>query len=239
MAEARANWSRRSRSACGSTRRRSPIQGPPGLGQDVHRRADDRGAGRGRQARSASRRRATRSIGNLLDEVCAAAPEAASSVRAHAEGRRGRSLQRRDRAVRRRQRRTCCGALAAGEIDIAAGTGWLWSREDFVGTVDTLFVDEAGQMSLANVLAMAGAARNIVLLGDPQQLDQPVKGSHPPGAEKSALEHMLGERQTIPRRSRPLPRADVAHAPGHLLASRRRCSTTTAWSPSRRWSASR
>ena len=71
------------------------------------------------------------------------------------------------------------------------------SREDFIGAVDMLFVDEAGQMSLANVLAMGGSARNIVLLGDPQQLDQPVKGSHPPGAEKSALEHLLGDRQTI------------------------------------------
>jgi uncharacterized protein len=45
---------------------------------------------------------------------------------------------------------------------------------------------------------MAGSARNIVLLGDPQQLNQPVKGTHPPGAEKSALEHLLGGRQTIP-----------------------------------------
>ena len=33
--------------------------------------------------------------------------------------------------------------------------------------VDVLFVDEAGQMSLANVLAMARSARSIVLLGDP------------------------------------------------------------------------
>jgi uncharacterized protein len=52
-------------------------------------------------------------------------------------------------------------------------------------------------MSLANVLAMAGSARNIVLLGDPMQLNQPVKGSHPPGAETSALEHLLGGGQTI------------------------------------------
>jgi superfamily I DNA and/or RNA helicase len=88
-------------------------------------------------------------------------------------------------------------ALVRGEIDIAAGTSWMWSRSEFVHTVDTLFVDEAGQMSLANVLAMAGSARNIVLLGDPQQLNQPVKGSHPPGAEKSALEHLLAGRPTI------------------------------------------
>jgi uncharacterized protein len=52
-------------------------------------------------------------------------------------------------------------------------------------------------MSLANVLACAPAARAIVLLGDPQQLDQPTQGSHPPGAERSALGHILGNRATI------------------------------------------
>jgi uncharacterized protein len=63
--------------------------------------------------------------------------------------------------------------------------------------VDVLFVDEAGQMSLANVLAVAQAAKNLVLLGDPQQLDQPQKGSHPDGAEVSALEHLLEGARTI------------------------------------------
>jgi uncharacterized protein len=58
-------------------------------------------------------------------------------------------------------------------------------------------VDEAGQLSLANVVACAPAARGIVLLGDPQQLDQPTQGSHPPGAEASALGHLLGGRATI------------------------------------------
>jgi uncharacterized protein len=65
------------------------------------------------------------------------------------------------------------------------------------GSVDVLVVDEAGQMSLANVLACAGAARSLVLIGDPQQLDQPLKGSHPAGAERSALGHLLQDRATI------------------------------------------
>ena len=71
-------------------------------------------------------------------------------------------------------------------------------RQDFAQAVDVLFVDEAGQMSLANVLAVAQAAESIVLLGDPQQLEQPKKGSHPDGVDVSALEHILGEHQTIP-----------------------------------------
>src|SRR5206468_534666 len=46
---------------------------------------------------------------------------------------------------------------------------------------------------------IAPAANSIVLLGDPQQLEQPLKGSHPPGSEASALVHLLGPtRQTIP-----------------------------------------
>ncbi len=89
-------------------------------------------------------------------------------------------------------------ALASGEIHVLGGTSWLWSRDDASGTVDVLFVDEAGQMSLANALAVSGAANSLVLLGDPQQLEQPQKGSHPDGVGVSALEHVLGGAATMP-----------------------------------------
>ena len=89
-------------------------------------------------------------------------------------------------------------ALRDGELDVAAGTAWLWAHGGLASTVDTLFVDEAGQLSLANVLAMAGAARNLVLLGDPQQLAQPSQATHPPGAGASALGHILGDQATMP-----------------------------------------
>jgi predicted RecB family nuclease len=89
-------------------------------------------------------------------------------------------------------------ALRSGNASVVGGTSWLWSREQAFETVDVLFIDEAGQMSLADVLAVSQAAKRLVLLGDPQQLDQPVKGSHPAGAEKSALEHLLDGRKTIP-----------------------------------------
>src|SRR6516165_7438722 len=52
-------------------------------------------------------------------------------------------------------------------------------------------------MALADVISVAHAAKNLVLIGDPQQLERPLKGSHPEGAEKSALEHLLGEHKTI------------------------------------------
>jgi uncharacterized protein len=85
-----------------------------------------------------------------------------------------------------------------GGYRLLGGTSWLWARPEFAESVDVLFIDEAGQMSLADVLAVAGSARSLVLLGDPQQLEQPQQASHPPGTEASALEHILGSRKTIP-----------------------------------------
>ena len=88
-------------------------------------------------------------------------------------------------------------ALAAAEVELVAGTAWLFAREELEGKLDFLFVDEAGQMSLANVIAASTAADNIVLLGDPNQLSQPSKGWHPEGADLSALDHVLDGSQTI------------------------------------------
>ena len=85
-----------------------------------------------------------------------------------------------------------------GDLDVVAGTSWLWSREQFAGSTDALFVDEAGQLSLADVLSVAHATRTLVLLGDPQQLAQPSDVAHPPGAGVSALEHVLGDHATMP-----------------------------------------
>jgi predicted RecB family nuclease len=85
-----------------------------------------------------------------------------------------------------------------GGAHVLAGTAWLWAQENYSEAVDVLFVDEAGQMSLANVIAVSQAAKSIVLLGDPQQLEQPLRGSHPEGADASALEHLLVGAKTIP-----------------------------------------
>ncbi len=88
--------------------------------------------------------------------------------------------------------------IESGKFQVVGGTTFAWCREEFVGALHLLLVDEAGQVSLANALAVSTAAKNLVLLGDPAQLDQPQKGTHPPGAEVSALEHVLGESTTIP-----------------------------------------
>jgi uncharacterized protein len=87
---------------------------------------------------------------------------------------------------------------AIGRDTVVGGTAWLWARDDAAQTLDYLFVDEAGQMSLAQVLAFARAAKNLVLLGDPQQLEQPHKGTHPDGADVAALTHLIGpDRATL------------------------------------------
>jgi hypothetical protein len=89
-------------------------------------------------------------------------------------------------------------ALCSRKANVVGGTSWLWSPEAAFEAVDVLFIDEAGQMSLADVLAVSQSAKTLVLLGDPQQLERPLQGSHPDGAEKSALEHLLNGRKTIP-----------------------------------------
>jgi predicted RecB family nuclease len=87
--------------------------------------------------------------------------------------------------------------LASGQVQVIGGTPWMWANEDFAQSVDVLFVDEAGQLALADVLAVAGAAGSLVLLGDPQQLEQPRKAKHPDGTDVSALAWVIGERATI------------------------------------------
>jgi predicted RecB family nuclease len=85
-----------------------------------------------------------------------------------------------------------------GEYSLLGGTSWLWARPEFRDSADVLFIDEAGQMSLADVLAVSAGAKSLVLLGDPQQLEQPQQANHPPGTHASALEHLLAGAKTIP-----------------------------------------
>jgi predicted RecB family nuclease len=93
--------------------------------------------------------------------------------------------------------------IKLGTVDVLGGTAFLWAREEFANSVDVLFVDEASQVSLADVLAISQAAKSVVLIGDPQQLARPGDAAHPPGAELSGLEHMLtdpelGKLKTMP-----------------------------------------
>jgi predicted RecB family nuclease len=83
------------------------------------------------------------------------------------------------------------------ELQLLAGTSFLFSREELDQQVDTLFIDEGGQFALADAIAVGTAARNLVLLGDPNQLSQVSQGFHPPGADASVLSHLLGADETV------------------------------------------
>jgi uncharacterized protein len=84
------------------------------------------------------------------------------------------------------------------DLQLLAGTAWLFAREKFEGSLDVLFVDEAGQVSLADALAVGSTVRNLVFLGDPNQLPQVSQGAQPEEAKVSVLQHLLGEDETVP-----------------------------------------
>ncbi|MFE2753572.1 TM0106 family RecB-like putative nuclease [Actinosynnema sp. NPDC059335] len=82
---------------------------------------------------------------------------------------------------------------------LVGGTAWTFANAALrERPFDVLIVDEAGQFALADALAVSTCARNLVLLGDPQQLPQVVQGTHPAGAEASALGHLIGDADVIP-----------------------------------------
>jgi uncharacterized protein len=87
-------------------------------------------------------------------------------------------------------------------FQLVAGTAWALTRPAVDVHVaerplDVLIVDEAGQVALADALASGTSARSLVLLGDPNQLPQVSQGSHPESAERSVLQHLLGEDLTL------------------------------------------
>jgi len=133
-------------------------------------------------------------IRNLIDKVIAEADRLGIDLQcAH---KADKLEDNRHRLSFSRRSEDLISSIGAG-VDVGGGTAWLWSRSDAFETVDVLFVDEAAQMALPNVLAVSQAAKTLVLIGDPQQLDQPIQGSHPDGCDVSALHHILDGAQTI------------------------------------------
>jgi uncharacterized protein len=171
-----------------------PIQGPPGSGKThVGARMI---ASLVRQARRVGVTATSHKvIRNLLDAVADATAADGAPARL---GHKGGAAAAGERVMEFADNVTPLTALQARDIQVLGGTAYLWARPEYANAVDVLFVDEAGQMSLANVLAVSHAARRLVLLGDPQQLEQPQKGSHPDGVGVSALDHILDGQRTMP-----------------------------------------
>lgn len=171
-----------------------PIQGPPGAGKTyTGARMICEPVRQGKRVGITAN--SHKVICNLIDGVVKAADE--QNVNLQCCHKADEVAQPQHRLSFAKRSEDLINALSNG-VDVGGGTAWLWSRRDAFETLDVLFVDEAAQMSLANVLAVAQCARTVVLLGDPQQLDQPMQGTHPEGTDVSALTHILGDAHTVP-----------------------------------------
>ncbi len=172
-----------------------PVQGPPGTGKTyVAARAILALVRDGhRVAVSSNSHEAIRNV--LMECVSALREEGAANVKiAHKISDKTDLTQEYEEAV------SCVTnnqAAAIHSARIVGGTAWLFSRDELRDAFDCLFVDEAGQVPLANLIAMSNAAANLVLVGDPRQLPQVIQGAHPHPANLSCLDWMLGEGRNI------------------------------------------
>lgn len=171
-----------------------PVQGPPGAGK-THTGARMIGALAKAGKTVGVTANSHKVIRNLLDGVIAAAAEQGSAIPciqkvSDLEDDLPSLVFTKDNAA-------FLNALRDTHR-VGGATAWFWARLDVSRCVDVLVIDEAAQMSLANVLAVSQAAESVILLGDPRQLEQPIQGSHPDGADVSALDHILGGHATVP-----------------------------------------
>ena len=80
---------------------------------------------------------------------------------------------------------------------VVGATAWGFSRTDLIDAFDLLIIDEASQMSLATLVAISRVARNLIVIGDQQQLGQPIKGRHTDNGGVSALDFRLVNSPTV------------------------------------------
>jgi uncharacterized protein len=83
---------------------------------------------------------------------------------------------------------------------VVGGTAWDFANANKIPrcSLDVLVIEEAGQFNLANTIAVAPSARNLMLLGDPQQLPQVSQGTHPEPVDTSALGWLVEDHHTLP-----------------------------------------
>ncbi len=169
-----------------------PIQGPPGTGKTyVASRAIVAMLRQGKRVAVTSN--SHKAIGNLMAAVAARAREQKFKLEAIQKASNDEPPP--DPAVEITDDNDDAHLAT---YPLVAGTAWLLAREEHDQQFDYLFVDEAGQVALANVVAAGASARNLVLVGDPMQLAQPVQGKHPGQSASSGLAYILDRYATVP-----------------------------------------
>ncbi|MCH1883959.1 TM0106 family RecB-like putative nuclease [Agrococcus sp. ARC_14] len=86
------------------------------------------------------------------------------------------------------------------DAGVMGGTAWTFAglANKSRRPLDLLVIDEAGQFSLANTIAAGQAARQLLLIGDPQQLPQVSQGTHPAPVDDSALGWLCDGAAVVP-----------------------------------------
>lgn len=184
-----------------------PVQGPPGTGKTrlaarIVLRELDEATRRGRTAVVGVVAGSHKVIGNLLAEVRRLADQTGTDLDVAHLG--DPTQVDTDHGITRLAGTSAALApwtgrqRASGRPGVVGATKFGWSRSDTAGTVDLLVVDEAGQVSLADALAVMQASPRVVALGDPQQLAAPVQATQTDAVRVSLLEHLTGGGQVMP-----------------------------------------
>ncbi|WP_407116130.1 TM0106 family RecB-like putative nuclease [Bradyrhizobium sp. LMG 9283] len=170
------------------------IQGPPGTGKtytaaEIAVRLLSKGFRVGVASNS------HKAINNVLEEI----EKRAVAVRLAFPGAKKGRQDEPDSHFNSANVRTVFDSKHIGRaFQLVGGTAFHFCRKDQRQQFDYLIVDEAGQVSLGNLVAMGSAARNIVLVGDQMQLAQPVQGVHPGESGLSSLGYLLQDKATVP-----------------------------------------
>ena len=83
------------------------------------------------------------------------------------------------------------------DANLFSGTAWCFSRPACEEKLDYIFVDEAGQLTTADIVAISLSAKNVVIIGDQMQLSSPISAVHPGESGKSLPEYLLEDQDTI------------------------------------------
>mgnify|MGYP001070471852 CR=1 FL=1 len=169
-----------------------PIQGPPGTGKTYASAKSILDLVQ-RGCRIAVMSHSHKAINNLLIEVAKRAREAGTRIQIAKKVSKPEDVPE-DPSIISTSKNDDPVLMTAS---VVGGTVWLFARPEFAGAFSHIFVDEAGQVSIANLMASSGCARNIVLVGDQMQLPQPIQGVHPGETALSTLEYLLGDQHAV------------------------------------------